>query len=116
MALFDKALRTAKNIGSSVTTSVANTAVNVGSTAGVAVQEQSELAALKMEVNVIEKELESAYAQNGRKYVEYIIATQEMLQIDVTNILRMAESKQEKRKEPEKQIVEFEKQIKQLTE
>lgn len=115
MALFDKALRTAKNIGSSVTSSVANTAVNVGSTAGVAVQEQSELAALKMEVNVIEKELESAYAQIGRKYVEFVIATQEMPQIDVADILKMAESKLEKREELEKQIIELEKQIKQKT-
>lgn len=78
-------------------------------------QEQSELAALKMQVNVIEEELESAYAQIGRKYVEYVIATQEMPQIDVSDILKMAESKLEKRQELEKQIVELEKQIKQKT-
>lgn len=109
MALFDKALKTAKNIGNSM----ANTAVNAGSTAGVAVQEQTELAGLKMQVNVIEEELNSAYAQIGRKYVEYVIETQEMPQIDVSDILKMAEAKIEKRDELEKQIVELEKQIKQ---
>ncbi|KMZ55782.1 hypothetical protein [Dorea sp. D27] len=109
MALFDKALKTAKNIGNSV----ANSAVNAGSNAGVAVQEQSELAGLKMQVNVIEEELNSAYAQIGRKYVEYVIETQEMPQVDVSDTLRMAESKLEKRKELEKQIIELEKRIKQ---
>lgn len=111
MALFDKALKTAKNIGNSV----ANTAVNAGSTAGVAVQEQTELAGLKMQVNVIEEELNSAYAQIGRKYVEYVIQTQEMPQIDVSDTLKMAESKLEKRQELETQIIELEKQIKQKT-
>ncbi|WP_256183627.1 hypothetical protein [Extibacter muris] len=109
MALFDKALKTAKNIGNSV----ANTAVNAGSTAGVAVQEQTELAGLKMQVNVIEEELNAAYAQIGRKYVEYVIETQEIPQVDVSDILRMAESKLEKRKELEEQIIELEKRIKQ---
>ena len=111
MALFDKALKTAKNIGSNM----ANTAVNAGSTAGVAVQEQTELAGLKMQVNVIEEELNSAYAQIGRKYVEYVIDTQDMPQIDVADILKMAESKLEKRSELEQQIIELEKQIKQKT-
>lgn len=92
---------------------MANTAVNAGSTAGVAVQEQTELAGLKMQVNVIEEELNSAYAQIGRKYVEYVIETQEMPQIDVSDILKVAEAKIEKRDELEKQIVELEKQIKQ---
>lgn len=109
MALFDKALKTAKNIGNSV----ANTAINAGSTAGVAVQEQTELAGLKMQVNVIEEELNSAYAQIGRKYVEYVIETQEMPQIDVSDTLKSAEAKIEKRQELERQIIEFEKQIKQ---
>lgn len=109
MALFDKALKTAKHIGNSL----ANTAVNAGSTAGVAVQEQSELTGLKMQVNVIEEELNVAYAQIGRKYVAYVIETQEMPQIDVLDTLRMAESKLERRKELEEQIVELEKRIKQ---
>ena len=109
MALFDKTLKTAKSIGNSV----ANTAVTTGSTAGVAVQEQTELAGLKMQVNVIEEELNSAYAQIGRKYVEYVIQTQEIPQINVTDILKMAETKLEKRKELEEQIIELEKQNKQ---
>lgn len=109
MALFDKALKAAQNIGNSV----ANSAVNAGSTAGVAVQEQTELAGLKMQVNVIEEELNSAYAQIGRKYVEHVIETQEMPQIDVSDTLKSAESKIEKRQELEEQIIELEKRIKQ---
>lgn len=49
---------------------MANTGVNAGSTAGVAVQEQTELAGLKMQVNIIEEELNSAYEQIGRKWLK----------------------------------------------
>lgn len=109
MALFDKALKAAKNIGNSVT----STAVNVGSAAGTAVQEQSELAGLKMQLNALEGELDSAYIQVGRRYVEFVIETQEMPQINVGDILKLAEGKLEKKKELEEQIVELEKTIKQ---
>lgn len=115
MALFDKALDKAKKTAKNIGTSVTNTAVSAGSVAGVAIQEQTELAGLKMQANVVEEELESAYGQIGRKYVEYVIETQEMPQIDVTDLLKMAESKLEKREELETQIRELEKQIKQKT-
>lgn len=109
MALFDKALKAAKTIGNSVTT----TAVNVGSVAGTAVQEQSELAGLKMQLNTIEGELDSAYIQIGKRYVDYVIETQEIPQIDVADILKLAEAKLERKMELEQKIVELEKQIKQ---
>lgn len=111
MALFDKALRTAKNISDSV----ASTAANVGAAAGAVVQEQSELAGLKMQLNSIDFELDSAYIQIGRRYVEYVIETQEMPQIDVTDILKLAEAKLERKQELEDKILEVEKQIKQKT-
>ena len=69
MGLFDKVAKTASNIGGSV----AKTAANVGSSASVAAQEQSELVALKSQINVIEHELNSSYIQIGRKYVDYVV-------------------------------------------
>lgn len=66
MGLFDKAAKTAANVGRSAL----NTASNVGSTVGVAAQGQSELASLKMQVIVIEQELDSSFVQIGRRYVD----------------------------------------------
>ncbi len=69
MALFDKIAKTATSVGKSVL----GTAANVGSTVGVAAQDQNDLLNLKMQLNVIQQELEASYAQIGRQYVEYVI-------------------------------------------
>ncbi len=74
MGLFDKVVKTATSVGQSAM----NTASTVGSNVGVAAQDQSELAALKMQVNVIEQELDSSYVQIGRRYVDYVVASGEM--------------------------------------
>lgn len=85
MGLFDKVAKTATNMGKSAL----NTASNVGSTVGVAAQDQSELASLKMQVNVIEQELDSSFVQIGRRYVDYVLASGEMPGIDVSDILKL---------------------------
>lgn len=108
MAFFDKVSKAASNFGKSAV----NTAANVGSTVGVAAQDRSELTALKMQVNVIEQELESAYAQIGRKYVDYVIATGEMPGIDVSDMLKLMDPKLSQKEELEKQIIALEKKIK----
>ena len=56
MGFFDKALKTAQNIGDSISTS----AVKAGSSVGVAAQDNAELSAIKMQINVIEQELNAA--------------------------------------------------------
>ena len=108
MSLFDKVTKAASNIGKSVL----STASNVGSTVGAAAQDQSELAALKMQVNVIEQELNSSYTQIGRKYVNYVIATGEMPGIDVTDILKLIDPKLTQKDDLEQQIIVLEKKIK----
>lgn len=109
MALFDKISKTAQNVGRSVS----KTASNVGSSAAVAAQEQSELVALRTQVNVINQELDAAYVQIGRKYVEYVMETSEMPGIDVSDILKMIDPKMTKKLDLEKQIIQLEKEIKQ---
>ena len=79
---------------------------------GVAAQDQSELAGLKMQVNVIEQELEASYTQIGRRYVDYVIASGDMPGIDVSDLLKLMDPKLEKKDELEKQIIELEKKIK----
>ena len=108
MAFFDKVTKAAGNIGKSAL----NTAANVGSTVGVAAQDQSELTGLKMQVNVIEQELEASYSQIGRRYVEYVINTGEMPGIDVSDLLKLMDPKLTKKAELEAQIIELEKKIK----
>ena len=108
MGLFDKVVKTATNVGKSAL----NTASNVGSTVGVAAQDQSELASLKMQVNVIEQELDSSFVQIGRRYVDYVVTSGEMPGIDVSDILKLIEPKMEQKQELEQQIIALEKKIK----
>lgn len=108
MAFFDKVTKAATNLGKSAI----NTATTVGSTVGVAAQDQSELAALKMQVNVIEQELEASYVQIGRKYVDYVIDTGEMPGIDVSDVLKLIDPKLTQKEDLEQQIIVLEKKIK----
>lgn len=108
MGIFDKVVTAAKNTGSSVASAAAKT----GSTIGVAVQDQSELAGLKMQVNIIEQELEKAYSQVGRIYIEYVMNSGEMPGIDVSDILRMIDPKITRKIELEEQIIECQKRVK----
>ncbi len=109
MGLFDKVTKTASNVGSSMLKGAAT----VGSSAAVAAQEQSELMALKSQVNVIEQELNSSYVQIGRKYVEYVVQSGDMPGIDVSDILKLIDPKMTKKQELEQKIIELEKEIKQ---
>lgn len=109
MGLFDKVTKTVSNVGSSI----AKTATTVGSNAAVTAQEQSELVALKSQVNVIEQELNASYVQIGRKYVEYVAASGDMPGIDVSDILKLIDPKMTKKQELEQKIIELEKEIKQ---
>ncbi len=109
MGMFDKLQKTAKSVGSTVS----KTAGKVGSNAAVATQEQSELVSLRSQINVINQELDSAYTQIGRKFVEYVVETNEMPGIDVSDILKMIDPKLTKKNELEQKIIELEKEIKQ---
>ncbi len=109
MGMFDKALKTAKGIGNSVSGTVAN----VGSSVGVSAQDNSEIAGLKMQINVIEQELDAAYLQVGKRYIDYVIKSGDIGGIEVTDILTMMEPKLERKQELETQLMEVEKRMKQ---
>lgn len=108
MGLFDKITQTASNIGKGV----AKTATTVGSSATVTVQEQTELATLKSQVNVINQELDAFYTQVGRRYIDYVLESNEMPGIDVSDLLKLMDPKLVKKKELEQEIVNLEKEIK----
>ncbi len=112
MGLFDKVVKTGKSVATSAGNAVASTAVSVGSSAVTATKEQSELAGLKSEINVIEKELDASYVMIGRKFIDYVLETKEMPGIDVSDILSMLEPKLERKSELQAKIIELEKRIK----
>ena len=108
VGLFDKVTKTASAVGKSTL----NTASKVGSNVGVAAQDQSELASLKMQVNVIDQELDASYVQIGRKYVDYVIKSGEMPGIDISDLLKLMDPKMTQKQELQQQIIELEKKIK----
>ena len=101
-----------KSLGSSIGSAAATTATNVGSSVATAAKEHSELAGLKAEINVIEKELDASYVMIGRKYVEYVIESGEMPSIDITDILKMIDPKMTRKQELQEKVIELEKRIK----
>ena len=109
MGIFDKALKTVQNVGDSLATS----AVNVGSAAGASIQDNTELNNLKMQINTIDQELDAAYVQMGKRYVDYVAKTGDMGNVDMTDLLTMVDPKLSRKKELEEQLVELEKRMKQ---
>ena len=112
MAFFDKLTQTASNVGKNV----ASSAAKVGSSAAVAAQEQTELAQLKSQVNVINQELDAFYVQIGRRYIDYVLETGDMPGIDASDLLKLMDPKMTKKKELEQQIIELEKEKQQAEE
>lgn len=92
----------AKNVATDKVSDVASSVATVA-------KEQTELATLKAEINVIDKELNASYSMVGKKFVEYVIATQEMPGIDVSDILKWIDPKVTRKKELEEEIIVVEK-------
>lgn len=61
---------------------------------------------------MIDQELDSSFVQVGRRYVDYVVASQEMPGIDISDILKLIEPKMEQKQELEKKIIALEKKIK----
>ncbi|MDY6017386.1 MAG: hypothetical protein SPI97_07205 [Oscillospiraceae bacterium] len=92
-----------------VKNSTADMVTDAASTVATVAKEQTELATLKSEINVIDKDLNASYSMVGRKYVEYVVETQEMPGIDVSDILKWIDPKITRKKELEAEVIEVEK-------
>lgn len=108
MGFFDKALSVAKSVGSQAATTVAT----AGSELGTAAKDQAAITALKMEMSGIEEEMNAAYVQVGKKYIDYVIASGEMPGVDVSDILKILDPKMTRIEEIKKEIVQLEKKMK----
>lgn len=79
---------------------------------GTAAKDQATISALKMEISGIEEEINTAYVQVGRRYVDYVIKTGEMVGIDVSDILKVLDPKMTRIEEIKKEIIQLERKMK----
>lgn len=112
MDMFEKASKTAKNVGENVISS----AKSIGTSLYSFTKEQSELTSLNVQKSVIEKKLEDSYAEIGKRYVAYISECTGATIFDVNDILDAMSPELEKLNDVKAQIAEKEVQIKQAGE
>lgn len=108
MGLFDNLMAATK-----VTTkSISKATTNAVSAIVTASKENVKINDIKTELAAINGDLDAAYRQIGEKFVEYVLATNEMPGIDVKDILKLMEPKFEKKAELEAELIEIEKRLK----
>lgn len=90
--MFEKATKTVKNVSENMVQS----AKTVGTTIYSSTKEQSELAGLNVQKSVLERKLESSYAEIGKRYVEYVKSCNAEVQFDVTDIIESIEPELER--------------------
>jgi hypothetical protein len=108
MGLFDKVKTVASSVGNAAT----DAAATVGGTAMTSAKENTKLLAIKGEIAAIDSQLDIAYAQIGKKYVEQAAATGNVTDIGVMDILNTIEPKLDKKAELEDELIKIEKQLK----
>ena len=92
MDMFEKAAKAAKEVGDNVI----HSAKNLGESLYNLTKEQSELASLNIQKSVVEKRLESSYAEIGKRYVEYVEKCDGGDAFDVSDVLENIEPELEK--------------------
>ena len=78
-------------------------------------QKESEITNLKKELQTVENELDAAYVQVGRKFMERVERTNDLCGLEIDDILRVMRPKLEQKKELEKQLVQLEKGIREIS-
>lgn len=111
MALFDKIKIVGNTIGKT-TESLKNNFANNVAEGSILINEKNKISELEKEKKSLDNEIENGYVQIGKKYVEYVMTTNEMPGIDVNDILKMLDPKMSRKIEIKNEIVELEKKIK----
>ena len=107
MAFFDNI----KNMKDSITKAATDVTNNIS----VVNEEQRNLSKINTELSTLNKEIDSACTQIGRKYLEYVIENQEMPGIDISDILKALDPKMSRKEELEKEVIEIQKRLKDQT-
>lgn len=71
--------------------------------------EQAKLSKINKEISTINSEIDSACTQIGKRFLEYVLETNEMPEIDVSDILKMLDPKMSRKVELEKEVIEIQK-------
>lgn len=109
MDMFEKATKKVIEVGDSIV----NSARQVSGTIYNTTKEQGEIASLNVQKSVIEKRIQSQYAEIGKRYVEYVRScTEDVSPFDVNDILETMEEDLSKIEEINAKIEEKQIQIK----
>lgn len=92
--------------------SVAKTATSIANNIATANMENEKVRRIASEIDSLNSEINSAYTQIGRKYVEYVVETSEMPGIDVSDILGMLDPKMTRKAELDLELIEIRKRLK----
>jgi len=107
MGFLSKMKTQASNIGSSVAQSAAKVTGDTMTSA----KENSKLIAINNEINSLNGDLISAYQEIGKKYVEYLVAGGEAIEIGVQDTLIHVDVKLDKIDVLKNELVEIEKEL-----
>ena len=110
MDLFDKAAKVAQDVGETVV----NSAKSVGDYLKFTNSDQRDYAGLKVQLDKVNKELETYYAQIGKRYVDYVKAPASQGSFNVDDLLDQMESLMELKAETEQKIAEKEQSIRDI--
>lgn len=97
-----------------MTNSVTKSATDLMNSVSTEVKEQDNKARINREMGAIDTEIDAAYTQIGRKYVEYYIQNQESTGLDVSDLLKMLEPKLARKAELNAELIEIEKRVKDM--
>ncbi|MGL4902544.1 MAG: hypothetical protein ACRC8F_05285 [Cetobacterium sp.] len=111
MALFNKLKTVGKTLGKTAEGIADTISSNMAEANSLAV-EKVKISKLESEKKGLDNEINLAYTQIGRKFVQVAIETNEISDIGVADILQMLDPKLSRKKEIEKEIIEIEKKIK----
>ena len=97
-----------------MTESFTKAATDMANSVSTTAREQGNINNIEKEIGVLNSEIDSAYTQVGRRFVEYVIENKEMPGIDVSDILSMLEPKMSRKSELESERIEIEKRLKDM--
>ena len=97
-----------------MTESFTKAATDMANSVSTTAREQGSINNIEKEIGVLNSEIDTAYTQIGRRFVEYVIEKKEMPGIDVSDILNMLEPKMSRKAELEAERIEIQKRLKDM--
>jgi len=97
-----------------MTESFTKAATDMANSVSTTAREQGSINNIEKEIGVLNSEIDTAYTQIGRRFVEYVIEKKEMPGIDVSDKLNMLKPKMSRKTELEAERIEIQKRLKDM--